>query len=89
MRERGLATYQRHQKSGILGASLKPAQASQNKTNSQDSKTRDLQRWTGTVLTGVGRKGRRESEERAHESGTLVLKLREDTQVICKKVSPW
>lgn len=29
---------------GSLGTSLKPAQASQNKTNSQESKTQDLQK---------------------------------------------
>lgn len=89
MRERLLATYHRHRKPGISGASLKPAQASQIKTNSQDSKTRDLQKWTGIVLTRVARKRGRESEERAREAGTLVLKLREGTQVICKKISHW
>lgn len=81
MRQRLLSTYHGHRKlvtesqPGILGASLTPAQANQNKTNPQGSKTGDLQKWTGTVLTRVARKGGRETEERARESGTLVLKL--------------
>lgn len=58
-----------------LGGFTQTCPASKSKANFGDSRTHDLKKRKGTVLTRVARRGGREGKERTSGSGTSVLKL--------------